>query len=1446
MKSNTFESVSLRIFGLLFVLGLLTSIFSFAFSDPGISYAWGDPSGQYVTAKLDGDCNATEWHFVITGITGNIQAPDSIRVHWGNVYEEVPRVAVTGETAHYSTTHYLDKTVTLAEVYMSKSWSGQFNLSHGPCAENPSPNPTPTEGSITICKAIVDKDGNIVDGDGTDSTFSISGLDFGDHAGVLQTTTFDTPLTFTDDVFSYDQGNNVECVRYDHLALGSYYYDEETIDSGDQCSVDWMTPLYNDQYSTSVQDTSDFYPYSDELFTPDTSDDANRNENADGHIILTSDRPDRTLVVLNQYKQKVEPPKPQPVTLSATKIVCDAEADLPNWSGADISIGATTATDFLASHLNCSLTSGWSFQYASAGVANPGDNTGEATSDWTTFGSTDSDGVATTTVDQNVLDSGRIWVREVMQDGYIPFSGVGGGNVSAEMYCNTDVLNYDNYDYINNPKAGNTYYCVAFNALKTPPPTTQCNDGNDNDQDGLTDSEDPGCWTDPNDPNTYDASRDSENQKPVIQLTGDASVTLTVGDSYTDAGATASDQEDGDITSKIITVNPVDTNTAGTYTITYNATDSEDVAADEVTRTVTVNNPTPPTTECNDGADNDGDGLKDINDPGCHQGDDPNNPYDPTDDSENAKPVIQLIGDATITLTVGDTYTDDGATAHDQEDGDITSKIITVNPVDTNTAGTYTITYNATDSEDVAADEVTRTVTVELPPQPGVITVCKMIVDENNLVATSSLELPAGTFSVALATTTDIGATTLNTTSWDAASFTPNQMFTTSENDAECVTYSNLPLGPYYYGEEATSSMRWISAKYNDGDVHSVNNISDFSPYDNALFTSDTSDDAGRDTNADGNIVLTADRYERTLVVLNKFNATPLTQCNDGADNDGDGLKDINDPGCHQGDDQNNPYDPTDDSENQKPVITLIGPSSVDVVLNHAYTEDGAHVDDPEEGSIDDKLLIDSSTIDTTTLGTYTVTYNATDSENVAADQVTRTVNVVAVAQCGDTIDNDGDTLVDTDDPGCHTDGDPNNPNSYDAGDNSENQKPVITLQGDPTVTLTVGNSYNDAGATANDPEDGPVPVVTVNPVDTGVAGTYTITYNATDSEDVAADEVTRTVHVNNPTPPTPVCTNCGGGGGGGGPIVDTLRIFNEKVTVVSEGAAIITWDTNKPATSRVVYDNQSHTVSASTLNFGTDGTNLDYATSTTEDTALATSHSVLVTNINLTDTFYFRPISVASSRAIGNELSAVLGEVSLGGSCSEYLHEFIKLGANNNPDEVTKLQQFLNQFENADLPVTGLYGEATYAAVQKFQDKYAGEVLTPWGLQGHTGYVYLTTRKKINEIYCKGQLTFPLTASQQAEIAAFRTLVQSQSTQGLPTPSSSEVGQAPETTNTGLAETGTSNKPSITFTEEKTGSEDLAAGSEATTSLASVVEANQSTSTVFQKIGNFFKNFFR
>ena len=165
---------------------------------------------------------------------------------------------------------------------------------------------------------------------------------------------------------------------------------------------------------------------------------------------------------------------------------------------------------------------------------------------------------------------------------------------------------------------------------------------------------------------------------PTMELQGDATVTITVGQSYSDAGVIPGDNYDQSPTISItITKNgaafndDITTigNAVGTYIITYNAIDAAGNAATPVTRTVTV-------------------------------------------EADTTAPVISLTGASTITLTVGEAYTEYGATATDTVDGTVT---VTIggDTVNTGAVGTYTLTYNAIDAAGNAATQVTRTVTVE-------------------------------------------------------------------------------------------------------------------------------------------------------------------------------------------------------------------------------------------------------------------------------------------------------------------------------------------------------------------------------------------------------------------------------------------------------------------------------------------------------------------------------------------------------------------------------------------------------------------------------------------------------------------------------------------------------------------------------------------------------------
>ncbi len=80
---------------------------------------------------------------------------------------------------------------------------------------------------------------------------------------------------------------------------------------------------------------------------------------------------------------------------------------------------------------------------------------------------------------------------------------------------------------------------------------------------------------------------------------------------------------------------------------------------------------------------------------------------------DTTPPTITLLGDDPLNLVQGDTYDEPGASAMDDNDGDLTSMIsIDSSGVTTTTAGNYAVTYNVADSAGNQAEEVTRTVVV--------------------------------------------------------------------------------------------------------------------------------------------------------------------------------------------------------------------------------------------------------------------------------------------------------------------------------------------------------------------------------------------------------------------------------------------------------------------------------------------------------------------------------------------------------------------------------------------------------------------------------------------------------------------------------------------------------------------------------------------------------------
>jgi hypothetical protein len=90
----------------------------------------------------------------------------------------------------------------------------------------------------------------------------------------------------------------------------------------------------------------------------------------------------------------------------------------------------------------------------------------------------------------------------------------------------------------------------------------------------------------------------------------------------------------------------------------------------------------------------------------------------PTVSSDTVPPSLILTGAAAINVTVGGTWTDPGATATDDVDGEISGQIMVSGTVDTATAGLYTVNYSVADHGGNEA-HVSRVVTVTAPAAPA-------------------------------------------------------------------------------------------------------------------------------------------------------------------------------------------------------------------------------------------------------------------------------------------------------------------------------------------------------------------------------------------------------------------------------------------------------------------------------------------------------------------------------------------------------------------------------------------------------------------------------------------------------------------------------------------------------------------------------------------------------
>lgn len=577
---------------------------------------------------------------------------------------------------------------------------------------------------------------------------------------------------------------------------------------------------------------------------------------------------------------------------------------------------------------------------------------------------------------------------------------------------------------------------------------------------------------------------------PVITLNGTSSITVECGSVYTDAGATALDNVDGNLSTSILIANPVNTNAPNVYTISYNVTDSSGNAAIAVTRTVTVQDSTPP--------------------------------------------VITLSGDSTVTVECGSSYLDAGATALDACDGDLSTSIVVTGLSGVNTAvvGDYNITYDVQDAVGLGAAQVVRTVQVRDTKAPVIVLAgadpvvleCGQGYTEPGFSANDDC---MGVLTGDVTVTDNIDPNTPGTYQVDyevqdvnGNTATEQRTVIVEDTGAPTIVLNGspsvtVPCGGVYIDAGATASDACGGDLTGDIVTGGLAGV-DTTTVGTYLVTYDVQDAEG---NAALRLTRTVNVVDNTAPVITLNGENPLQlECGSLFTDPGaiasdacdgtitpafSGEVDVNNPGVYTitytaqdlaGNNAIAVQRSVEVIDSIQPEITLNAPALVVLECGDTYAEPGFTASDSCDGDLTGFVVVGGDTVDTGTPGTYEIEYFVTDTEGNASAVVTRQVLV------------EDDTV------------------------------PVITLLGANPITLDCGSNYVEPGATVADTCDASTPlVISGDVVDSSTPGTYLVRYDAQDAGGNNATQQTRTVIVVDAVPPaltllgaTSVTLECG------------------------------------------------------------------------------------------------------------------------------------------------------------------------------------------------------------------------------------------------------------------------------------------------------------------------------
>ncbi|MBM5696286.1 DUF5011 domain-containing protein [Listeria seeligeri] len=581
----------------------------------------------------------------------------------------------------------------------------------------------------------------------------------------------------------------------------------------------------------------------------------------------------------------------------------------------------------------------------------------------------------------------------------------------------------------------------------------------------VTPAATPNTTVDYNDENFEDEVTTAEAKDSSVEITsnelptiaGDKTTTLQPGDTFDPTSSmTATDKEDGDITSDIQVIdNPVDTSKSGTYTVTYEVTDSDGNKA-TFARTVIVTeapiitgetetrlNPNEPfddpmsTIQATDKEDGDlTDQVKiisnnvDTSTPGSYEV-----VYEVTDSDGNKTTFTRSVivteaptisGDTQTAINPNSTFDPMSTmTAADKEDGDITGNIQVVdNPVDTSKPGSYEVTYEVTDSD---GNQATFTRTIIVTEAPTITGDSETILNPN--ATFDPMSTMAATDKEDGDITKDIQVTSDPIDTSKPGSYEVTYEVTDSDGNKSTFTRTvTITEPPRISGESETylspgttfDPMSTMTATdKEDGDITSeikvTNNPVDTSKPGNYEVTYEVTDSDGNKSTFTRTVIVTeapiiTGDSETRLNPNTDFDPMSTIQATDKEDGDitsevkiTNNTVDTSKPGSYEV-----TYEVTDSDGNKATFTRTVIVTAAPIITGESETILNPNADfnpmstmkatDKEDGDITQNIQVTNNTVDTSKPGSYLVTYEVTDSDGNTTT-FTRTVVVDSIKQ---------------------------------------------------------------------------------------------------------------------------------------------------------------------------------------------------------------------------------------------------------------------------------------------------------------------------------------------------------------------------------------------------------------------------------------------------------------